>query len=338
MIDTLIKYAKNNTIVNNFEILTNTEKLLETHEITNEYIDICDEYFKLLPFSNINISNKKIYFDTCVSKIINKIFKQEVTNEYLIISTPYEHDIVQENLKDKNVCYLNTDDIRQLNFNKIKQQIKNYKKIFVYIIGTQVATGEITPQIFFEKLRKLLIKENKEFTFVLDDTHGMFLVPRDYSMFDYIIGTACAFIHSYDLGIIISKNSKYGFTDINKSKEYLKKLKLILSHKNEILQFKNIIIQELFNYIYDSVYFRLFNHTSNHIFAAETKNLYFSKKDISILNDYFIIINENPIYYNFIGIRFQDFITLSPEKIKEGLNILCNILEKAILINKMKIR
>ena len=58
-------------------------------------------------------------------------------------------------------------DIRAFNFHKIQQSIKQYKKVFVYIIGTQNATGEITPQEFFMELKNLLVKNNVHILYIV---------------------------------------------------------------------------------------------------------------------------------------------------------------------------
>jgi hypothetical protein len=40
---------------------------------------------------------------------------------------------------------------------------------------------------------------------MIDDVHGMFLIPRDYSIFDYILYTAHSLIPNYEMGFLISK-------------------------------------------------------------------------------------------------------------------------------------
>jgi len=40
---------------------------------------------------------------------------------------------------------------------------------------------------------------------VLDDVQEMFIINRDYSQFDYIVGTIHAIIPRYDTGILIYK-------------------------------------------------------------------------------------------------------------------------------------
>lgn len=319
--------------------LLKKERVNEYIEVNDaEYLQLTQEYFNLIPFSNLNTSDYFITFDECGSDFINKVFEDEVDDETLVISTYYEHPSVQKWLnKVKNKILLDSNnDLRTFKIIPLIQEAKKYKKVFVYIIGTQISTGEITPQQFFEKLREAFIKNNIKYKLFLDDVHGMFLMPRDYSIFDYILYTAHAIIPAYDMGLLISKHDKYGKKAYNWGKDYLKRLSLFLQHKDKINLFKKVLTEYLNDLFINTSIFRYYTHTVDHIFAVETKNLYFTEEEYNILDSYNICVCEHKAMYGFIRIRFQNFIDQPVEKSIEGLNILRKILHKKMMLYQLK--
>lgn len=308
----------------------------EADEIT--YKNLMQEYFDRMPFCNITANNRYITFDESGTFFIDKIFANEIDDDTLVISTKYEHGSVQKQLAIvKNKLLLDSDkEIRAYNFDKIIKEIKNYKKVFVYIIGTQLSTGEITPQAFFIELKNILVKNNIQHKILIDDVHGMFLVPRDYSMFDYVLYTAHSLVREYDMGVLISKDGKYGKKAYNWGKEYLEKLDIILKYRLKMNMFRNILIQCLNNIISDTTIFRLYTQVVDHIFAVETTGLYYTEEEWNKLDSYYIRVSEHPIYKSWIRIRFQEFSRLPTDKALEGLQYLIKLLKTKTFIKKMK--
>lgn len=303
-----------------------------------EYKNLIQEYFNRMPFCNINNNTRIITFDESGTFFIDKVFANEVDDDTLVISTNYEHGSVQKQLAIvKNKLLLDSDkEIRNYNFTRIINEIPKYKKVFVYIIGTQLSTGEITPQAFFEKLKDILVKFKVVHKILIDDVHGMFLVPRDYSIFDYVLYTAHSLVREYDMGVFISKDGKYGKKAYNWGKEYLEKLDIILKYHTKMNMFRNILIQCLNEIIKDNHIFRLYTQTVDHIFAVETAGIYYSEDEWNKLDSYYIRVSEHPIYKSWIRIRFQEFSRLPTNKALEGLEYLKKLLDKKIMIQKLK--
>ena len=302
------------------------------------YSELEKEYFNRMPFCNISSNTHCIRFDESGSSFINKIFDKEVDDDTLVVSTTYEHGSVQKRLKEvKNILLLNSDnDIRGYNIEKVINEAKKYKKTFVYIIGTQLSTGEITPQMFFEELKQEFINNNINHKILIDDVHGMFVTPRDYRIFDYVLYTAHSLVNEYEMGVLISKENDLGLQAYNWGSEYLKRLDIILSKKEKMMQFKNIMIQYLNKLIADTSTFRLYNQTANHIFAVETKGIYYSEKEYDKLDSYKIRVSEHKIANSWIRIRFQEFTRQTPEKAIEGLHYLFKVINKAMMIKNMR--
>lgn len=303
-----------------------------------EYKQLIQNYFDRMPFCNLTSEDHFIAFDESGTAFIDKIFEKEVDDDTLVISTTYEHTSVQKCLAvTKNKILLNSEnDIRAYNIKPLIDKSKQYKKVFVYIIGTQLSTGEITPQLFYERLKEEFIKNNIEHKIMIDDVHGMFLTPRDYRIFDYVLYTAHSLVTEYNMGLLITKEYMFGKKAYNWGKEYLEKLDIILKRRLKMLQFKNIIIQYFSEYLADKNMFKLFNFTSDHIFAAETQGLKYDTETWEKLDSYKIRVSEFDMPKNWVRIRFQEFTRLSEDKAIEGLHYFIKLIEKQKMINHLR--
>lgn len=291
----------------------------------DEFKMLEDEFFNRMPFCNISSENRYLRFDVSGTAIIDKVFEKEVDDDTLVISTRFEHNAVWDALsRCKNVYKFES--LKNYDLNEIAKLLNKYKKVFVYIIGTQLMTGEITPQNFFIKLKSLLINHNKPHKMLIDDVHGMFITPRDYTLFDYVLYTAHSLVCDYNMGCLISKENDIGIPAYNWGKDYLKRLDLVLSRKEKLYMFKNILYQ-YFSEILESDRYNLIPATTQHIFSIETTGVYFTKKMCKDLFDYRIKIDEENYYHSHIRIRFQEFIRQSPENIYKGINLLLDTLK-----------
>ena len=240
------------------------------NDIKTDVLDkeLYNRFISLLPLKNSMPLNYKIGFAERASIFIEELFKKEVTEDTIILSTRYEHGNVTKHLINKNTIFLDSEkDLRGNNLINILKNLPKNKKVFVYVIGTQLASGEITPQSFYLTCKEYFVKNNIDHVLVIDDVHGLFLVPRDYSIFDYILFTMHALVPNYNLGILFSKKQFTSSFSNCILKEITLKLKIILKNKDKMLLFKNIITNELKEVTDDKINFRILENTSNHIFS-----------------------------------------------------------------------
>lgn len=296
-------------LCHDFNIIDKINYVLPTETSIEHWNSLVSEYFDRMPNCNCTINNAHLSFDISATTFINKLFDDYVDENTLVISTDAEHPNVKIRLKEcKNLVELSLDDILSYNFNFIENIVKKYKKVFVYIIGTRNSTGEITPQKFLIDLKNILLKNNVTFKFILDDVQGMFLIPRDYSIFDYVIGTAHAICDGFDMGILISKKQQYGKKAYNWGNEYLKRLDIMLKRKEKMFVFKQFCIQHFNEYITDKNILISDIHAP-YIFYLKTNNLYVSTELAHELNKYNLLISDVTFKCNsFIQLRCHKFI------------------------------
>ena len=336
MQDDLIKWYKNF-----IEFSAQEKKLLNAvkpeviiEKSDADYLLIQNAFFDRMPFCNINTVNRYITFDKSGTDFINKIFETEINDETLVISSIHEHESVKKWLKIiKNVILLDLNDDYTQSIDKILFEARKYKKVFVYIIGTKNATGEITPQEFFVQLKQKFEKNNIFYTLVLDDVQGMFLVPRDYSIFDYIIGTAHALCPGYDMGIMLSKYFEFGKKAYNWGEEYLKHLDIMLKRRNKINIFKTVMLS------YYKKHLNIDNKLANplsvpYIFYFTIKDLNFTQKTTDLLHKFNLLIpayDFSPI--TFVHMRCHEFI-YNKSLLPHTISILNFILENKAVLNE----
>lgn len=324
----------------NYQKLSDIDSLL-LNQVRPKLIEIDhDEYaryerklFELMPMSNIDRSTRKLTVSECATDFINQLFDKYVDDNTLVITSSCEHDNVKSRVRNcKNFIELDYyDEIQKCKIQEVISSAKKFSKVFIYIIGTQISTGEITPQIFFTSLINKLQLYKIPYTLVLDDVHGMFLVPRDYSIFDYVICTAHALIREFDMGLLISKQGEFGQRIINWNKSYLEALRVLLARESKLRLF-SYIMEEYFADKLNSEDYSVFTHTSPHIFSLKVRNHRFTRDMYEELFKYEIRL-EGDLDSNEIVIRFRgaQFIK-RPEFLREGLKLLEAMLE----VNKME--
>ena len=296
--------------------------------------DLTYKYKSLLPFGHLD--NYTLNTAASCTELIQKLFKKHVDDDTFVISSNYEHDSTRkclENVKNKLILHY-AEDITKLNVDKVIKEFQksNCKRLFSYFVGTGLSTGEILPQIFFIKLKKALTDNNIEHILVLDDVHGMFITPRDYTIFDYILYTCHSWIKGYEMGMMWSKIDCGGIQNFDKTRDYLDKLSIVISRFDKIRQFKMVLSQFFAEELSKKDTFNLFSNTTQHIFTLETHGLSFTQEDYDTLNKYLIKISEYNSIDNFVRIRFQELISFDPEVALEGLHMVKKILKKALFL------
>ena len=172
---------------------------------------------------------------------------------------------------------------------------------------------------------------------VIDDVHGLFVSPRDYSIFDYVIGTAHALIRPYDMGLLISKDGKYGEKNYNWFNDYMIRLKIILKRMNKMRLFSYVLSQELSDILQYNNISRYADNTPN-IFSIQCFNLKFNQKMYDDLDKYEIRVEKN-IEGNdttIIRLRAAQFITF-PELLIDGLELLKKYIEEYQVISTISL-
>lgn len=192
-----------------------------------------------------NASGFNLSFDSCATNIINNLFDSYVDKNTLVLTTDSEHDSVLKNLsKCQNKDFI----IKNLTLDtEVLRKCSKFKKVFIYTIGTYCATGFILPDSMLQRIKSFLVKNKIQHIFVLDAVQEMFLFPRDYSIYDYVIGTAHALIPNYNMGILLSrkKNGKYP------EKGVLSEFNSLLNMLPDLSNFNNLMRLN-FNYLSNS--------------------------------------------------------------------------------------
>lgn len=315
------------------------EKSDFSSDFSNSWLEITELYRNLLP--NTDMSSFRLEVAESGSFFIRKLFTEIVDDDTYVISTTYEHPNVNECLaKCKNKVLLRFNTITECNVDDLitKFTASKCKKVFVYMIGTSTCSGQIVPTYFFTQLKSRLNKLNIKNIFFLDDVHGMFITPRDYSIFDYILYTCHSLVSRFDMGLLWLKNEyqPLGFTNPARTLLYYNKLKLFLDKIHKIRLFPLYLTEYFAEELSITKHFELFTNTTPHIFALKTKGLAFNQSQYDILDEYNIRIGENLCYENFMRLRIQEFISESPEFLIKGLQESKKILAKNIRLSGIK--
>lgn len=222
------------------------------------YPSIEDIYFQKLK-GNIDRNNYTLTLSDCCTNLINELFDKKIDNDTFVITSRQEHPstrscfekIPQFKKKELEICPDTYEDFIRYG--------RTYKKLFIYMLCTSITTGKLINFDYVKELVSLLKENNIEYTFILDNCQGMFLLPIDYSIYDYILGTAHAYAINYDMGICFSKNGDIGEKVNNWAKDYIPKLNIFLERisvmhiiKDKVIQFFKDNLGDCFT-VYDSV-------------------------------------------------------------------------------------
>ena len=244
----------NNSILQNWiDFLPIDEKTLEYINTENSNKPVIDElhfdrltqkYFDAMPFCNLTVDNAQLRFSDSATTFISKLFEEYVDKDTLVISSCIEHPSVNLCLDlCDNVFLYQEQDLMNKNTKAAFSEILKYKKIFVYIIGTHARTSYSTPQDFFMEIRDFCNKNDIKCTMVIDNVQEMFLLPRDYSIFDYVVGTAHAIIRKFNMGILITvgNNKVFGDKIYNWGMTYYDMLNEVLKRKEKLFMFRTVM-------------------------------------------------------------------------------------------------
>ena len=296
---------------------------------------------------DINLNGYNLYLGKGATELIYEIFKKEVDDNTLIITSVVEHPAVNDAIErlgrtgidHVRINYENG--IRELNISQVMNACKSkqYKKAFVMIIGTQVSTGEITPQKFFIKLKNYLESQGIQTTMAIDDVQGMYLVPRNYNIFDYAIFSAHILVRPFVLGLVWSKKKlDFGYQYTGWVQQLLPKLKIMLKFQQKFNTFSEVLKDEFREYLYrDDIQYM--SDSVPYIFSMKVKcppRVIYSLYDKDAwLEDYEVKLESDNILTNesfYIRLRAAQYIT-TPEKLVRAIPQIKKMLDNVIEYN-----
>jgi hypothetical protein len=293
----------------------------------SDWLDEENRFKIFLPYGNL----QGFYIELAenCSFFIKKIFDKYVDDNTFVVGS-YVHSTINEKLDTTVKRYsLTYNDTKTLDIDKILNKYKESgcKKIFLY--GAGILESNIVPQSFYIKLKERLVKENIEHIFVLDDVQSMFIIPRDYSIFNYVLFTCHSLIPNFDSGIMLSKEYEgFGYHDADMLRNFLNSLQIILTKRDKLALF-NVLMQQYYAEELASIdFFDLPKNPTLNIFYICIKDEVVKKiilKYEEELKSYGITISGN-----IITIRENYILKFESKYILEGLKKLKNILQKAI--------
>ena len=213
-----------------------------------------EKLFSKMLNSNINSDGWDLLLRKRATQHIEELFEKHVDNETLVITSSFEHFSV-ENVRDKckNTIRLDDEDENSNIIYKLDyciSEAKKYKKVFVYVIGTECITGRRRDNNVYKRLHDKFEEENIPFIMVLDAVQEMFIYPRDYSFYDYVIGTVHSTYDKFDQGLLLQKLKPvnytfYGYKNVDVLKRLNRGLDIILKRHPYILMYNTIMDESL---------------------------------------------------------------------------------------------
>lgn len=288
-----------------------------------------------------NLDGYHLYLGKSATELINKICDKHIKDDTLVITSIVEHPAVKDAVerlgrtnKDHVILdYING--IQNLNISQVVEACENkkYKKAFVLIIGTQVTTGEVTPQKFFTKLKDYLEGQGIETVMAIDDAQGMYLVPRNYNIFDYVIYTAHTLVREHLMGMLWSKEElDFGMQYSGWLQQYLNKLKVMMRFQDKYNSFSDVLNDEFREYLYRSD----INYVSDsvpYIFSIKIdcppKFIYNDYMVDEWLSEYEVKLESDSNDWFYIKLRAAQYIT-TPDKLVKAIPLIKRLLDKVI--------
>lgn len=290
---------------------------------------------------DMNLFGYNLYLGKSATELIAKVFEKEVDDDTLIVTSVVEHPAVKNAIEKLNrtekdhiiLHYYNG--IKELNISQVINACENkkYKKAFVMIIGTQITTGEVTPQKLFIKLKNYLESQGIKTVMAIDDCQGMYLVPRNYNIFDYVIYTAHTLVREHQMGMLWSKDEcDFGNQYSGWLSQYLPKLKAMLKYQDKYNSFTTVMKDEFDEYL-SKEYINEVTGGVPYIFSIRVECnplLMYSKYDVDKwLEDYEVKLESDGKDWFYIRLRAAQYIT-TPEKLMQAIPNIKALLEKVI--------
>lgn len=295
----------------------------------NDTITKDPEYIQLVKFYNklLNLKeefNYRVEVDAHCTALIEKLFKRYVSKDTFVLTTEQEHPSVKIFLPKNNTYIVYVNELKKENI--IIQIVQKFKEsgckdFFLIMAGVMPASSEIIDEIFFKQLKLALNKSNIKHIFVLDDCQGLYMIDRDYSDFDCILGTAHVVVrYGFSMGILYTKlPSQIGYINKSSLKGFIPKIEYAINHKQDALKFNNLITEFLKDEI-DGETLSIKGNQAPHMLSISTNGVKFNQKVATDLKDYGIIFSEINSKNRRIRLRYQDTILFEPKEFIAGLH------------------
>ena len=210
---------------------------LNYHKIASENL------LKLIPYNSFK--NPLLSVDTRATLLIQKLFNKYVDDDTLVITTGSEHGSVRQELsKCKNVIAPICRGVLRQDVD-LELECKHFKKAFIYMIALSVGDDHYLYNCDVKHIQEILRNNNVEFVTVLDAVQECFLLPRDFSIYDFVIGTAHALIPEYNMGMLFGTDKMSCDYAGNWISDFTNKLKMLFENKSLLYMFNNVMSQTL---------------------------------------------------------------------------------------------
>lgn len=297
-------------------------QLTET-PIDNEYILLCNKILSLL---DENLKNKyRIEIGNKCRVLIKALFDTYVDNDTFVITSNGDHEATLSQLQKKKYYLSNLFEIvnaPDIALEKILAAFKksNCKKLFCIMVSTAPQSAITIDQDFFKNLKLRLLKEKIEHILILDDCQSIFVVEKNYELFDGFLATGHVLSPIFpNFGLLFTKLPKRcGIINKNSLVELYPKLQVINKYKDKAKQF-NHILNTYFLDVLEKTGFKQFKNEAPHQFSIALPNVLNTEKYDAKFSKYNIRINPANVSANFIRIRYHEAIIQDPTELIKGL-------------------
>lgn len=298
--------------LNSINISISKDDCLETDI---EYINLVKLYKSLL---NCGVLDKyRIETGPNCTYLIEELFKRYVNNDTFVLTTEQEHPAVKYFLNTDNIYVLQVEDINKRDV--IKRIIRKYKQskcknFFLMMAGVIPGSAKILDQNFFVGLKQALIFNKIPNVLILDDCQGIYMVDRDYSIFDGILGTAHVLIKSnFEMGILLTKlPHKIGYINKAGLNAFKDGLQIICNHKSDAKKF-NTIFKQLLKAEIDGKAFEIKEGQAPHMLVLSANRVPFNQKYADRMEASEITFSELNSPIGMIRLRYQEAVNKDPE-------------------------
>lgn len=195
-----------------------------------------------------NFKNREVSLWYNATGLINNLFDRYVDNDTVVITTGSEHGSVRNALqKCQNVLYPIVHG-KIVDLSCVENAAKHFKKAFIYTIALSVGDEHYLCNDDVMLIQNILKENGVEFVSVLDAVQEMFLLPRDYSIYDYVVNTAHALLPNYNLGMVFG-TYKLGFRSGSALSQYCDLLEILFTEKDKYYLLNNIMRQHFAKYV-----------------------------------------------------------------------------------------
>lgn len=301
-----LKFMKNlNGDINDFsKIIENEGDEKEFNSLKNF---LFSSYINCYGFPYHNPDDYELLLNKRATQHINQLFNKYVDDETLVITSSYQHISAEREInKCKNVIKIDSVDNNSnmsYHIDECISKAKKFKKVFAYLIGTEFGRGVRHSNEIYKKLYNLLKINNIDNIMVMDAAQEMFLYPRDYSFYHYIIDTIHSLYTPIDCGLLfINKNlisnedietfSCYKRCDV--MKRIIRGFEISLDRKYNILNYQSVINDSINHDLFKN--FNLHNSQGNFYSMYTSGSFLYNDECIEFITNKFInkALNKDP--------------------------------------------